>query len=389
MPSLPFTASLSRRLALIALAAGAAPALAQTQTAPPANGQLPQTLPGLDNFTIAPRKPLPMPIPAPTPTPTPSPAQVVPIRPLPTPSPAPTPRATRTPAARPTPAPAPTPSPSATPTPAPGAAVSTPPAVAATPVAQPSPAPTSAPAATAPRHSLWWIALFIALLLFPALGVVLWFVRRSQWSNAATAADDDDDDWIAPDQVAPPPPSPPAPAPVAPPRQPPGTATRPRLEIGFTPRSAGVTANAAVDYDLVVRNVGAIAAEGVQLRVELITAGETHDAELQARLDAPIDKPMIAPFTLPPGQQRPIRALAQLPKSAINVVTVQGRPMFVPIVAIDLRYRWATGEGQTAESFVIGIAPKEGERMRPFWLDVPARMYDTVTARPHSVGAKR
>jgi hypothetical protein len=264
--------------------------------------------------------------------------------------------------------------------------------IAATPVAQASPAPapssTPAPAAAAPRHSLLWIALFIALLLFPALGVVLWFLRRSQWSNAAATVDDDDDDWIAPDQVAPPPP-PAAPAPVAPLRQPPGTATRPRLEIGFTPRSAGVTANAAVDYDLVVRNVGPVAAEGVQLRVELITAGETHDAELQARLDAPIDKPMIAPFTLAAGQARPIRALAQLPKSAINVVTVQGRPMFVPIVAIDLRYRWPAGEGQTAQSFVIGIAPKQGERMRPFWLDVPPRMYDTVTARPHSVGAKR
>jgi hypothetical protein len=127
----------------------------------------------------------------------------------------------------------------------------------------------------------------------------------------------------------------------------------------------------------------------VQLRVELITAGNTHDAELEERLGQPIEKPMIAPFTLAAGQARPIRALAQLPKSAINVVTVQGRPMFVPIVAIDLRYRWPTGEGQTAGSFVIGIVPKEGERMRPFWLDVEPRMYDAVTARAHSVGAKR
>jgi len=215
------------------------------------------------------------------------------------------------------------------------------------------------------------------LLVFPALGVVLWFARRSPAPGAAPAlADDDDDDWTAPDQAAP--------------ATPPAPATRPRLELGFTPRSAGVNAaNAAVDYDLVVRNVGGAAAEGVQLRVELITAGETHDAELQARLDAPIDKPMIAPFTLAAGQARPIRALAQLPRSAINVVTVQGRPMFVPIVAIDLRYRWPAGEGQTAQSFVVGIAAKRGDRMRPFWLDVPPRMYDTVTARPHSVGARR
>jgi len=216
----------------------------------------------------------------------------------------------------------------------------------------------------------------------------LWFLRRSQWSSAAPAEaiDDDDDDWIAPDQVAPPP----APAPVAPPRHLPGTRARPRLEIGFTPRSAGLNGiNAAVDYDLLIRNAGDLPAEQVQLRVELITAGEVHDAELQARLGEPIDKPMIAPFTLAAGQQRPLRALAQLPKSAINIVTVQGRPMFVPIVAIDLRYRWPDGDGQTAQSFVIGVAPKAGERMRPFWLDVAPRMYDTVTARPHAVAARR
>lgn len=388
----PFKTSLPRRrLMLIALAASAAPAFAQTtQTTPPANGQLPQTIPGLDNFTIAPTKPRAFP--------TPTPAPVIPIQPLPTPTPTPratTPRAQRTPA--PVPSPSPTPSPTRAPTPAPtptpAAAPVAAPSTAPIPIVTPTPAATATPAAapaptTAPHHSLLWIALFIAMLLFPALGVVLWFVRRSPVGGAGEALADDDDDWIAPDQVAPPPA--PAPRPVTPPRQPPGTATRPRLEIGFTPRSAGINgANAAVDYDLVVQNVGPVPAERVEMRVELVSAGNTHDAELQARLDAPIEKPMIAPFTLAAGQARPIRALAQLPKSAINVVTVKGRPMFVPIVAIDLRYRWPGGEGQTAQSFVIGIAPKEGERMRPFWLDIDPRMYDAVTARPHAVGARR
>jgi hypothetical protein len=385
----PFTTILSRRrLALIALAAGAAPAAAQT---PPANTQLPQTIPGLENFTIAPTRPRPMPVPTPTPTPVP----VVPIQPLPTPTPTPTPtprtappRVVRTPS--PAPTPSPTPRSAATPTPSTAPTAAPSPAATPTPVATITPAPVPAPAPiTAPRHSLLWIALFIALLLLPALGIVLWFVRRSQWSSAAPAEaiDDDDDDWIAPDQVSP---AVAAPAPVAPPRHLPGASARPRLEIAFTPRSAGLNGvNAAVDYDLLIRNAGDLPAEQVQLRVELITAGNAHDAELEARLGQPIEKPMIAPFTLAAGQQRPIRALAQLPKDAVNVVTVMNRPMFVPIVAIDLRYRWATGEGQTAESFVIGIAPKQGDRMRPFWLDVPPRMDDAVMARPHAVGARR
>lgn len=386
----PFTTPMSRRrLALIALAAAGAPAVAQTTQTAPANAQLPQTIPGLDNFTIAPTRPLPMPVPTPTPTPAP----VVPVRPLPTPTPAPAARATPRPARTPSPAPTPAPPPAPVATPRPSASPTVAPPPSPTPIptptatATPTPVPAAVPTA-APRHSLLWIALFIALLLLPALGVVLWFLRRSQWSSAAPAEaiEDDDDDWVAPEQVA----SPPAPGPVAPPRHLPGTSARPRLEIAFTPRSAGLNGtNAAVDYDLLIRNTGDLAAEQVQLSVELITAGNAHDSELQARLGQPLPKPMIAPFTLAAGQQRPLRALAQAPKSAINVVTVKDRPMFVPIVVVDLRYRWPTGEGQTAQSFVIGIAPKAGDRMRPFWLDVAPRMHDTVVARPHAVGAKR
>jgi hypothetical protein len=230
------------------------------------------------------------------------------------------------------------------------------------------------------------------MLLLPAFGIVLWFLRRSPTgtmpAEAAEAVDDDDDDWIAPDQVTSPLVA--TPTPIAPPRRMPGTGTRPQLEIAFVPRRAGANVtSAAVDYDLIVRNTGAAAADDVHVRVELVTAGNAHDAELQALLGRPIDKPVTAPFTLSPGEERGLRALVMLPKNGINVVTVKGRPMFVPIVAIDLRYRWQGGEGQTAESFVVGIRPKEGERMRPFWLDVPPRMYDTVTAHPHAVTAKQ
>jgi hypothetical protein len=268
-------------------------------------------------------------------------------------------------------------------TPAPAA-----PPTAVAPTPQASAAPAAAPPAAAPRHSLLWIALFIALLLLPALGVVLWFLRRSATGAPVGEAawDEDDDDWVAADEPAPPP----TPAPIVPPRRPPGTSARPQLEIAFTPRRAGANiTSAAVEYDLEVRNTGAIAAEDVRVRVDLVTAGNDHDAQLEAPFAQPVDAPMTAPFTLPANDKIGLRAMVMLPKSAISVVTVKGRPMFVPIVAVDVRYRWASGEGQTAESFVIGIAAKQGERMRPFWLDVTPRMYDTATARPHAVGARR
>jgi len=387
-----------RRLTLIALAVSAAPAFAQTdQTAPPANTQPPRTIPGLDNFSIAPATPrgFPAPIPTPTPAPAPSPTPLLSIQPLPTPAPRETPsKAARAPA----PAPAASPTPIAAP-PAPIAA----PTPAATrspvtsPVAMPSPETTAAPAAapalapstTAHGSRSWWLLALIGLALAVAAGVV-WFLRRrsSDADHREMPAEERGGGAVAPRRkVAAPSP---APAPVGPPVRPLGSDARPRLEIAFTPRRAGTsTTNVMVDYDIVVRNVGEIAAEGVRMRIDLVSAGNEHDAELQARFEVPIENPMIAPFTLAAGRSRPLRSFVQLPKDAVNVVAVKGRPMFVPIVAVDLRYRWPGGEGQTAQSFVIGIASKQSERMRPFWLDVEPRMYDAVTARPHAVGARR
>ncbi|HEU4960835.1 MAG TPA: hypothetical protein VFT56_10540 [Sphingomonas sp.] len=248
-----------------------------------------------------------------------------------------------------------------------------------------------APAAASPRHSLLWIALFIALLLLPALGVVLWFVRRSATGASTAAGWGDEDDWVAPS--APEPslaPSSPPPPPPPPSRRVPGSTARPRLEIAFTPRRAGANlTSAAVDYELVVRNAGDAPAGDVRVRVELVTAGEQHDAALQALFADAAERPSAPPFGLAPGEERRLRALAMLPRDAISVVSVKGRPMFVPIVGVDTRYRWPDGEGQSAESFVVGIVPNAGERMRPFWLDVPPRMFDAVTAHPHVVSVKQ
>src|SRR3546814_17254875 len=95
--------------------------------------------------------------------------------------------------------------------------------------------------------------------------------------------------------------------------------------------------SAAVDYELVVRNQGAAEARGVRIALQLFTAGEHHDAELRDYLDAPVDAPIVAAFDLAPGAAKTVRAIALLPKEAVNGVTVQGRPMFVPLVRSEER----------------------------------------------------
>lgn len=402
-----FTFRLSRRAsraALIALLAGAAPAVAQDAQS---NTALPQTIPGLGNFSIAPNNRLsPVPLPSSTPTPTPAPIPAAPatrtpiapprltIEPLPTATP--TPRTVPLPRARPTPAPrpttaAPTPTPAVAPTPA-----ATPAAV-VTPVSPPSqPAAavqTPAPAAAAtPLHpSKVWIFVLLAILVLPGAVVAAWFYRRALPAGGfAPAVDDDDDDWVAPAEPAPVA-APPAPAPAVPvPRQTPGSTARAQIEVTFRPRRAGTNlTSAAVDCELVVRNTGSAPARDVRLSVALITAGNAHDAELHALFDNGGVRPVVAPFDLAPGADKTVKAMAMLPKEAINVVSVKGRPMFVPMVAINVLYEWNGGSGQTASSHVVGIAGSGGERMRPFWLDQAQRMHDGVSEHAHSVTVRR
>ena len=80
--------------------------------------------------------------------------------------------------------------------------------------------------------------------------------------------------------------------------------------------------------------------------------------------------------------------LVTLPRDNINVLTAADRPMFVPVVTLNARYvpsENAAGEGQTAQAFALGIERAGAAKLAPFWLDGPARMFETVAARPHAL----
>src|SRR3546814_7060395 len=113
------------------------------------------------------------------------------------------------------------------------------------------------------------------------------------------------------------------------------------------------------------------------------------DPELRDYPGPPVDAPIVAAFDLAPGAAKTVRAIALLPKEAVNVVTVQGRPMFVPLVAINAVYHWDGGDGQTATSHVVGIAQPGAAKMQPFWLDAPPRMYDGVGEHAHAIALTR
>ena len=175
-----------------------------------------------------------------------------------------------------------------------------------------------------------------------------------------------------------------APPPIAP--APPPAAARATLEIELTPKRAGTNLlSAAVEYDISVRNIGDAAARGVLLDVRLLSASTQQDALLNSLFAAPIERPTVAPFDLPPGSAIELGGMAMVPKESLSVMTVQGRALFVPVLAINTLYQWEGGAGQAARSYVIGIDRGAGAKLAPFRLDAAGRMHDAVSQLPYTV----
>ena len=67
-------------------------------------------------------------------------------------------------------------------------------------------------------------------------------------------------------------------------------------------------------------------------------------------------------------------------------VEVDGRALFVPLVAFNALYRWSGGEEQASVSFLVGRGDDDSAKMAPFRLDQGARNWTGLGARVHSTG---
>ncbi|MGU3314646.1 hypothetical protein ACLBWH_03785 [Sphingomonas sp. M6A6_1c] len=362
-------------IALLVAGAAAAPAVAQTS-----NTTAPQTIPGLDNFRLAPSQQTPLPVPEP--------------EPIPVPVVTPTPRATATPAARPTPRPSATPTPRATPSPTPTPDVTPTPAVEPSPTPAPTPTPTPVPVVTPsavpvdvsapPSDSStgWWLGGAALLAIAAAAG--WWRLRRRASGGAAEVT------------VAEPAPRPraPAPVPAAPqpvmpaPALPP--ADRARLALTLHPRRAGLNLlSATVEAELEVRNLGTVPAMAIRVGVALTGAGPGQESDVAAVFAAPVGRTAVPPFALAPGETRRVRVVAALPRTEIRPLEAGGRAMFVPVVAINALYDAGGIDAQTAAAFAVGVERVDSAKLVPFWFDQPARMYDALGVRPYAAAVER
>lgn len=401
------------------LAATAMPALArdQTQTPVPASTVQPQAIPGLNNYRFSLPDPQGSPTPAPTATPTPaatpapapSPSAVRTQRPAPTPQPTATPEARGTPGGLPSPLP--TPTAAATLLPGTGAASTSVARQPTAPIDEPSPVPTgaatTAPEAVPPSASersssgeVGGLSLWLAgLVAIAAVGGGIFIMRRRRADTASTipSAETGVESNAGTEPTPPPrPAASPRPASVSPavPAPPlmldrggdPTTVATPRsrLALRLEPKRAGFNLiTATVEGELIVRNEGEVAASAIRIGAVLLEAGSGRESEVAAFFAQPIVRPATPPFALAPGEERRVRIVVAHGREAIRGIPANGRAMFVPVVAINALHGGGDASGQTGRAFAVGVERADSDRLMPFWLDVPPRMYDGLAVRSY------
>ena len=421
---------------LIAAAAlfGCAPsALAQ-------NNPAPKPLSGLDDFSLPSSRPTPRPSPTaepttnprttprPVATATPKPASAAPrtvapprLVPIVRATPAPavrTPTPALTPRPKPTPAPvaSPTPTPRPIPTVEPVAPIASP-TPEPLPTLAPLPEPTLPPEPTPPPslrpaerpftiESWMWLAMGGALAALAFAGSAFWWRKRNLRDEPETR-DDRRHEIFMFEQADAPTDLPAAPTPAQPPTAPPvpvlpsvpvptpspaavapASDARATLDLECIAKRAGTNlSSAAIEYSLVVTNRGTAAATGIRLDVRFLSAGAQQDALLAALFSTPIANPITAPFDLPVAGAVELGGMALHPKETLEVMEAGGKQLFVPVLAVNLRYDWDGGSGQTARSYVIGIDRGGDSKLQPFRVDSAARMYQNVSALAYTVVA--
>jgi hypothetical protein len=253
------------------------------------------------------------------------------------------------------------------------------------------PVPAANPAAPAQGVPIlpWLIAALVAA------GAAAWyffFRNRNRESYAGVSGFD-----LAPE--ARPRPVPPAPAqpraapePAAPPPAAPSgvvrTQLRPWLEIEFRPDRAVVDDNrAAVAFELSVLNSGTVVARDILLEASLFNAGPAQDQQIQLFFDNPVGKGDRIP-AIPPMQRITVETAVFMARDQVRPIEIEGRPLFVPMIAFNALYRWNGSEGQTSASFLVGKGAK-GEKLAPFRLDLGPRIFRGLDAREHELKVRK
>lgn len=167
------------------------------------------------------------------------------------------------------------------------------------------------------------------------------------------------------------------------------TGLKPQLNVQFQPDRAVVTEQEVLlQFDVVLTNSGGAPARDVLVDAKLVPAYAGQDQEIAAFFQQPQDggDRMAA---IPPLGKIALKSAVRLPIDQLHSFEVEGRRLFVPLVAFNILFRSGAGEGQASASFLVGRGSDEDEKLAPFRLDLGPRIFRGLSARPHSMGLTR
>lgn len=161
--------------------------------------------------------------------------------------------------------------------------------------------------------------------------------------------------------------------------------SRASVELLFEPTSTVLGAKEAiVHFLLTAHNAGPLPAKNVRLEARVFNAAGKVDADISQYFNAPLQRRVVTlPEPLPPGERFGIQGEVPIELSAIQPITIEGRSLFIPIVAVTAIYEWDGGSGQTSKSYMVGVEASQAGKMGPFRLDQGPRVYRSVGQREH------
>ena len=167
------------------------------------------------------------------------------------------------------------------------------------------------------------------------------------------------------------------------------TGLRPWIDVELTPDRALLDEQgAAIAFEVTLYNSGSAAARDVIVEAKLLNAGASQDVELSAffTADSTVSDsiPQIAPYA-----RIPLRSAVRLPRAAISEYDYEGRKLFMPLVAVSVRYRWSSGDGQSAVGFLVGQGAEGQEKLAPLRIDRGARSWNGLGVRRYEKGVRR
>lgn len=232
--------------------------------------------------------------------------------------------------------------------------------------------------------SAWpWLLAAIAL----ALGGLFLWRSRARHALAGYSAGPQVDAFVAPEPRAPlprPSPAPRAAPPATAPSPPLGvvsTRLRPRIEFAFTPLRCMVDEErVVVEFELELINSGSAPARGVLIEASMFNAGPSQDQAIGAFFANPVGQgeriPAIAPL-----KRMTIRSQVAAPRANVSLLRIEGREMFVPLIAFNALYGGSgADDGQTSLAYLVGRDTKS-DKLAPFRLDRGPRQFEGLGAR--------